>query len=96
MKSEESDQAPAIDFTQFKNIRGQVNSKEIKMVLLNDGNWYWVKPGSFHLFKTQDSVPFVQFDGDKMGTPQDSAVRIEVFPATVAGWAYDIPEDEKQ
>lgn len=95
MKSENSEHAPAVDFTQFKTTQGQVNSKEIKAVLLNDGHWYFVIPGSFHLYMTQEKIPFVQFDGDKIEQAEsNTAQRIEVFAPTVAGWAYDIPEDE--
>lgn len=88
MKIEDTKEKPAFDLMNPTLNEGMAHAKDIKMVLLNDGNWYWVEPGTFKFMKSTDSVPFVRFQGDKMGTTKDNMVTIECFPATVAGWAY--------
>lgn len=97
MKAESTDQAPAFNVLEPDGQRGQVHSKEITAVLLNDGRWYQIKPGSFKFYKTGSGVPFVQFDSIEFNTElnREASVRIEVFPATVAGVSYPVPGEEK-
>lgn len=95
MKAEKSETNPKFDLMNPDGVRPQVNSQVITQVLLNDGSWYGVVPGSFKFYKTSDSVPFVQFDTASDGVDGVTrSLRIEVFPATVAGWAYPTPQTE--
>lgn len=104
MKSEEELQPipGPLDWANAK-ISGQAKAEQLSHVLLNDGHWYEVKPGTFHLYKTyknevdktKEGIPFVRFSGRLIGLPVSGIqpfMVIEVFPATVAGWAYK--EDE--
>lgn len=91
MKAETSDVGPRFNLLQSEGVRGQAHTKEITQVLLTDGAWYAIEPGSFHFYRTggDKAVPFVQFDLMPNASGQ---LRVEVFPATVAGWAYPTPD----
>lgn len=99
MKVEHTDKQPKFNLMQPDGVRGQVHSEVISDVLLNDGHWYEIKPGSFKFYKTNQSsgvgVPFVQFD--IAYTEQYRPVagkRVEVFPASICGLAYTPSEDD--
>lgn len=89
MKAEETNEKPALDLMNPILNEGQANAKVIKKVLLNDGEWYNVKSGTFKFYKTHDSVPFIRFiTVDVIADISKQEATIECFPATVAGWAY--------
>jgi hypothetical protein len=54
------------------------------------GEWIEIVKGSFKLYKTNKGVPFIEFkasvDGPLLVTAKKT---IQVFPATIAGWAFD-------
>lgn len=96
MKAEEST-GPAFNLGKDEGVQSQ-NEGDISQVLLNDGVWYRIVPGSFHVFKPNEherSMPYVQFDlaAAEGGTAGAGDMRVQVFPATVAGWAFPVPQD---
>lgn len=103
MKAESTEEVPAFNIMKHDGIRPQAHNKVISRVLLTDGKWYAIVPGSFKFYKTSPdkAVPFVQFDYERKddsvfmsgGSLPPVLTRVEVFPASVAGWAYAI-EDE--
>ena len=66
-------------------------------VLIGD-QWLPIVPGSFHFYVTADSkenrksVPFIQFDVPD-GIFGPGIKRVEVFPQTVGGYAYNVSEE---
>ena|ERR1700751_4974550 len=92
MKAETSNDGPKFNLLQGDGVRPQAHSDVITQILLTDGQWYSIVPGSFKFYRTSGdhAVPFVQFDLNAQNE-QGEMVRIEVFPATVAGWAYPTP-----
>lgn len=97
MKAESTEQTPAFNLLEPDGQRGQAHSKEISRVLLNDGKWYEIEPGSFKFYKTGAGVPFVQFkvNGGDFDCPDADDYLIEVFPASVAGVAYPAPSEQE-
>jgi hypothetical protein len=103
MKAETSASNPKFNLLQGDGDRPEVEVQEITQVLLNDGAWYSIEPGSFHFYQApadssgkRTGVPFVQFDLKEVAVAADgsqTALRVEVFPATVAGWAYPVAVD---
>ena len=103
MKAESTDETPAFNIMKHDGIRSQAHNKVISRVLLTDGKWYDIIPGSFKFYKTSPdkAVPFVQFDYErenqsafmKGGSLPPVPTRVEVFPASVAGWAYVIENE---
>lgn len=96
MKAETTKDAPLVDLTHFEGPVGQAHAEAITHVLLNDGVWYEVIPGSFHLYKTAQAVPYAQFDTKFQNSTNDALIlrRVQCFPATVAGWASAVPGTE--
>jgi len=83
---------PAVDFTAMASggdakQSTQAHNQVITEVLLNTGEWIKIIKGSFNLYKTFKGVPFVEFKVPTLGNELD-AKTIQVFPATVAGWAF--------
>ena len=97
MKAESTEEVPAFNIMKHDGIRSQAHNKTISRVLLTDGKWYDIIPGSFKFYKTSPdkAVPFVQFDYEREIDNRGTFIltRVEVFPASVAGWAYAV-EDE--
>jgi hypothetical protein len=93
MKVETSDDGPKFNLLKEDGVRSQAHNQDITQVLLSDGQWYAIEPGSFKFYKTggPQQVPFVQFDMRSATTNDGERLRIEVFPATVHGIAYPVP-----
>jgi hypothetical protein len=99
MKAEFTEKDPKFNLLKPDGVRSQAHSEVITQVLLNDGNWYAIRPGSFKFYRTagDKSVPFVQFDVlPAPGSQQAAPLRIEVFPATISGIAYPMPDVEAE
>lgn len=96
MKAEDSKLAPVVDFRNPDGVRAQT-SRVITDVLIGD-NWLPVQPGSFHYYITsedrQKAVPFIQFDVAGWYDDELSGKRVEVFPSSVGGYAYEKNEDD--
>ena len=98
MKVETTSKTPKFNLMQPDGIRSQADVEDIAFVLLNDGKWYKIIQGSFKFYRTEQStknpgVPFVQFDTTLEINESGGVVRMEVFPATVAGIAYSKPSE---
>lgn len=99
MKVETTDQPPKFDITKPNGIRSQTHAAEITKVLLDDGVWYNIEPGSFKFYKTSQGVPFLTFKvpvfvGPTGGSPV-SGKTVELFPPRLVAVAYDQDEDVK-
>lgn len=102
MKVENTEKNPKFNLLSPDGTRAQVHSETISDVLLNDGHWYEIVPGSFKFYRTKPpaagapAVPFVQFDVALTEHYHPvGGKRVEVFPASVAGLAYVPQEDDK-
>lgn len=98
MKAESTNKNPKFNLLKPDGVRSQAHSEAVTKVLLNDGRWYDIIPGSFKFYRTSSdkAVPFVQFKIDEVDDRLAGLEghTIEVFPATVAGLAYSTDEDE--
>jgi hypothetical protein len=97
MQAEKDTKEPEVDFTQLARggkapVKGQTNSARITHILLQSGTLVEIIPGSFALFKNTDGVPFVEYKAyiefNTSGEPLAHKT-FQLFPATVAGWAFD-------
>lgn len=96
MKAEFTNKDPKFNLMNPDGIRSQVHSESVSDVLLTDGQWYRIEPGSFKFYKTSGdrAVPFIQFKVPPFNgaTTHDKTLvagkTIEVFPASVVGIAY--------
>lgn len=92
MKADESVTGPALNLLEVEGVQEQ-SGNVITQILLNDNNWYQVEEGSFHIFRSTNNdkaMPYVQFDTPTVDGIE--GIRIQVFPATVAGWAFPVPK----
>lgn len=100
MKAEDTDQAPHLNLETADGEHPQTRNELITKVLLSDGKWYDIIKGSFKYYRYKLSsdriIPYVQFKIPEQheispgGMPYTVAEStIQVFPATVAGWASD-------
>lgn len=102
MKVEHTNKMPKFNLLQPDGVRPQTHSQNVSHVLLNDGHWYAIVPGSFKFYRTDATegpgVPFVQFDIDNDLDNDEMLVgkRVEVFPASVCGLAYTPDEGNKE
>lgn len=91
---EAGNKEPAIDFTQLASggdapEKPQAHSEVITDVKMQSGEWISIEEGSFKLYKTNKGVPFVEFKihGTVTGDLYGKKI-VQLFPATVAGWAF--------
>ena len=98
MKAEDSKVAPVVDFRNPDGVRGQTN-REITDVLIGS-NWIPFVPGSFHYYVTSGdrakAVPFIRFDVPNWYEDELAGKRVEVFPSTVGGYAYEEEDKDDQ
>jgi hypothetical protein len=71
-----------------------VQNEEVAGVLLSDGKWYDIEPGSFGMHRTSGKVPFLRFTL-KGQTANGKTVIIETFPNALAGLSYYVDPDEQ-
>lgn len=100
MKVENTDKAPKFNLLKPDGVRDQGHASDVTHVLLNNGETYPVEPGTFKFYKvgSAQGVPYVTF---VVSGIYESAIdrhplagkRIEVFPASITGIAYDNIED---
>lgn len=94
MKAENTNDAPEFNMLKPDGVKPQVHSERITHVLLNDGNWYEITRGSFHLYQSAAKAPgfgpYVTFQTTFQSSPHNAPElkTIEVFPASVVGWAF--------
>ncbi len=97
MKAERADFMPKVNLLEPEGVRSQAHNEQITHVFLTAGFCFKIEPGSFHFYKAPGdrAVPFVLFDvsDDEENGPM-SGHRMEMWPASVAGWAY-IPSAEE-
>lgn len=99
MQVEKNEKEPEVDFTQLgpggnAPVKHQTHSKRISHVKMSSGEWVSIIQGSFNLYKNSDGIPFVEFKVNagplhlNNGGTGDAVKTIQLFPATVAGWAF--------
>lgn len=100
MKAENTDVPPKFNLLAPEGVKPQAHAEQIKAVLLNDGNWYPIVPGSFKLYQSMSKAPafgpYATFQLPMNPSEHPNAqsdplagLTVEVFPATVAGWAFN-------
>ena len=95
MQAHETDQAPKFNPTAPDGVKPQAEDQFITAVLVS-GEWIPIVPGSFKYFvaipnpeQKERQIPYISFDVPNL--PQFgalAAMRVEVFPQTVGGYAY--------
>lgn len=96
LKAEETEKSPKLNLLKPDGVRKQAD--EVITDILIAGQWMPIVPGSFHFYVTNDgkenrkSVPFIQFDVPD-GIFGNRTKRVEVFPQTVGGYAYNVSEE---
>lgn len=99
MKAEDTDIAPVLNLIDSDGDMPQARNEAIISVLLTDQRWYQIVKGSFkyyrHVLSKDRIVPYVQFDaifyreGVGLQASTEEIKRVQVFPASVAGWIAD-------
>lgn len=92
MKQDEETKNPVVDFTHLSaGGKAEVGplgfGAEVSHVKMASGEWNEIVPGSFRLYKSDKGVPFIEFKVS--GVFNNGVKTIQVFPAHIAGWAFD-------
>jgi hypothetical protein len=69
----------------------QVHNEKITKVLLADGVWYDITPGSFKMHRTGNKLPFIRFDC--VLTNDGDVYTLEIFPNALHGVGF--PKETK-
>lgn len=82
----------------FQGEDSMTRNEDVTRVLLTDGEWYHIEPGSFGMYRTAGGkVPFIRFIVLQADHPEAPATRyvIETFPSTLAALAYPAPASDE-
>ena len=105
MKAEHTEVPPRFNLLKSDGVRSQGRANDVTHIMLNNGITYPISPKTFKFYKVNSNtgVPYVTFVVHP--SPEDEwgpavwvlrGKRLEVFPASITGIAYNEDDDEDE